>query len=374
MDIYDYLNCIFVSSKDNKFLILIDLGSFLATLINYFVLMILFGKKYIVIIIILIQFYMIDKKDLQELVYQLKNGFKQTKNINHYIQNIFRDDINELSQIIDLESILSNFLNENLITQSFHSLTNEIEIKNTLENTLSNFDYDFANEQKEIFRDLAKYDQSYSNENQTIFYKLNTLLETIFAHLETLEKLDFLEDKEIHERGVAKTFHPTAKDAIAPRQNHIAESILYNPTQSNELQKKIYDEFEDNPFEIDMMYFVINQFGKDVFKNISKEKLDTLFNQSTYLNSSVKLEDVHIYTSCQICSFSIYKHDKISKEKLANYIDELLKSFFDDMFQKPLTRQHISKPIQIKSFFNGTIIYEYQNKKNYKVHPIFQNV
>lgn len=317
---------------------------------------------------------MLEKTDSDKMLYQFINNFKQTKNINHSIQKIFQDDINELSKIIDIETIISNFLNENLITQSLYSVTNETEIKNTLENTLSNFDYDFTNEQKEIFKDLVKYDQSYNNENQAIFYKLNTLLETIFSHIETLEKLDFLEDKEIHERGVAKTSHPTVKDAITPRQNHIAESILYNPTQSNELQKRIYDEFEENSFEIDMMYFVINQFGKDIFKNISKEKLDTLFNQSTYLNSSVKLEDVHIYTSCQISSFSIYKHAKISKEKLANYIDEVLKSFFEDMFKKPLTRQHLSKPIQIKSFFNGTIIYEYQTKKNYKEHPLFKNV
>lgn len=315
-----------------------------------------------------------EKINTQKLFYNLIDEIKQVQDLNQFIKNIFQEDINELSKIIDIEAILSNFLNEILITQSLYSVTNETEIKNTLENTLSNFDYDFANEQKEIFKDLVKYDQAYTCKNQTIFYKLNILLETIFAHLETLEKLNVLEDKEIHERGIAKTSHPTVKNAITPRQKHINESILYNPTLSNELQKRIYDEFEENSFEIDMMYFVINQFGKDVFKNISKENLDTLFNQSTYLNSAVKLEDVHIYTSCQISSFSIYKYDKISKEKLANYIDTLLKIFFDDMFQKPLTRQHISKPIQVKSSFNATFIYEYQNKKNYKEHPLFKNV
>jgi len=308
--------------------------------------------------------------NINQLATKLLKEIKANNDIKQSLHRIFISELGDFSNNLHIDKII----NKIFIQNSLHSITDKKEIEATLSNTLSNYNYQFQNEQIHIFKELIKYDYACMNDDKKIFYKLELLLTNIFSHLESLDKLYALENKELHEKGIAKTPHPIIKDAITPRQKHIKESIKYNPTKSNELQLKIYNEFKNNPLEINLMYTIISQFGKEVFKNIDNEILDTLFNQEVYLNSATKLEDYHIYTSCQISSFSIYKQDKISNEKLANYIDTLLKIFFDDMFKKPLKRQHISKQIQVKSSFNATFIYEYQTKKNYKEHPIFQNV
>ena len=313
---------------------------------------------------------MTEKINLNELFQEVTKDLALTNNLKQSLKNILINQLGDFSNNLHIDKII----NKILIEQSLHQITNKEEIEDTLNNTLSNYNYQFQTQQIEIFKELIKYDYACIDDDKKIFYKLDLLLTNVSSHLETLDKLYDLEDKELHEKGIAKTPHPIIKDAITPRINHIEESIKYNPTKSNELQLKIYNEFKNNPLEINLMFTIISQFGKEVFKDIDNEKLDTLFNQEIYLNSATKLEDYHIYTSCQITSFSIYKQDKISNEKLANYIDELLKVFFDEVFDKPLTRKHITKPIQFKSSFNGTIIYEYQTKKNYKENPIFKNV
>lgn len=317
---------------------------------------------------------MTDKINLNKIFSNFMQDIEKTNNITISLKNILSEELSEMSDYLNLEKIQNHIIQEVIISQTIHKINNKNEINDTLNNTFKNYNYQFSSEQKEVFKELIHYDLSCTIDNKQVFYKLNILLSNIFSHLDTLEKLYSLEEKEIHVKGIAKTSHPIVKDAISPRQNHIEESINYNPTESNKLQQKIYNEFNENPLEIDAMYFVINQFGKDVFRNIEDDVLDTLFNQSVYLNSAVKIEDYHIYTSCQITSFSIYKQDKISNEKLANHIDTLLKIFFDEVFTKPLNRHHISKPVQVKSFFNGISIYEYRTKSNYKEHPIFQNV
>lgn len=313
-----------------------------------------------------------EKIDLNRIFLNTLQNFVETKDITVSLTNIISEELSSMSEYINFE-IIQNYIAQDLIeNQTLKKLDDKNEVNHTLNNTLKEYNYDFSFEQKEIFKELIKYDLSCTMNNKQVFYKLNLLLETIFSHLETLEKLYSLEKKELHEKGIAKTPHPKVKNAISPRINHIEESIKYNPTESNEQEKIIYEEFDDNPEEIAAMYAIIIPFGKDIFKNISQEKLDTLFNQSVFLNSAVKLEDYHIYTSCQITSFSIYKKDKISNEKLAKLIDSLLKEFFDEVFSKPLTRHHIPKETQVKSFFNGIAIYEYRTKSNFKEHPIFK--
>ena len=308
---------------------------------------------------------MTEKLNINELFTEVLKDLAVTNDLKQSLKNIFINQVGDFSNNLHIDKIIDKFF----IKLNLHQITNKEEIEDTLNNTLSNYNYQFQTEQIEIFKELIKYDYACVSDDKKIFYKLDLLLANISSHLETLDRLYELEDKELHEKGIAKTPHPIIKDALTPRIKHIEESIKYNPTKSNELQLKIYNEFKDNPKEINIMFTIISLFGKEVFKNIDSEILDTLFNQSIFLNCATKLEDYHIYTSSQITSFSIYKQDKISNEKLANYIDELLKVFFDEVFNKPLTRKHISKPVQIKGSLNSTFIYEYQTKKNQKEPP-----
>jgi len=108
-------------------------------------------------------------------------------------------------------------------------------------------------------------------------------------------------------------------------------------------------------------------------------------NQATYLNSATKLEDTHIFKSCQIYSFSMYKdeslynkafqlEENIQNKDLVKYINILMNSFFDYEFESNLNTNHLKKEIQLKDTFNDLEILEFRTKRNYKEHPIFKNL
>ena len=293
--------------------------------------------------------------------------------------------LKELETFIDI-SYLEEIIKEQVkLFNSAYSSNDRLEKKEALRNTLSFIEIDLTLTQLKIFYKLIEFDKIVYLEGTKIFLKLFYLIYILFIHDESLEKLYDLENKLLNEKGIAKTSHPIVNDAIVPRIKNLNENLKYNPIRSNKIQAKIYKEFQENPLEIDAMYSVINQFDKSIFKNENSEVLNTIYNQRTYLNSAVKLEDYHIYTSCQILCFSMYRKNslvnydlkikkRISNNKIAFYIDTIVKSFFHDVFDKPLTRHHINKPIQVKCYFNDFPIHEYRTKTNYKPNPIFENV
>ncbi len=147
----------------------------------------------------------------------------------------------------------------------------------------------------------------------------------------------------------------------------------------------LYEDFLTNPLEIRAMYQGINQSGLSSFIGEEKELINTVFQQETYLNSATKLEDIHIFRSCQLYSLSFYKEDNptnkslqldinIQDKELLKYIDILMDSFFEYEFESNLNASHLKKEIQLKDTFNNLGILEFRTKRNKKEHPIFKDL
>jgi len=327
-----------------------------------------------------------NKFTIEQIILEFKNELQKTGSIEKALENYLNEQFKEFDGLIDYENYKKQIFEQFKISQTLHSISSKKEINSTLLNTLSTYDYNYLDEQIEIFYKLIEYDKACIIDDQKIYYRLNTLLCKIFEHLETLEKWhEFEESEDILKKGIARTSHPIVSDAIKPRIKTINDSLELNPIQSNEIMLNIYNDFESNPLEITAIYNSLQHLKKENFLIDEKQNLETLFNQQTFLNSAKILEDTHIFNSCKITSYLLYKektiidsslqlNKNIPYTQLAKYMNILIDSFFDYIYKSNLTENHIEKEVQLKTYFNNLEILEFRNKKNYQEHPIFNNI
>lgn len=326
------------------------------------------------------------KLSIERIFQEFYNEIKKTNNIEQAFTNFIENELKEFDGEIDYSEYKKLIFEQFKITQTLHLINSKKEIDNTLLNTLSQYNYNFINEQIEIFNKLIEFDKACIINEKKIFYRLTVLLNKIFEHLEALEIWNQLNESEnILEKGIARTPHPIVKDAITPRIKTIKNNLELNPIKSNEIMLDIYEKFESNPLEISTMYASLQHLKKENFLIENKEGIETLYNQQTYLNSAKIIEDYHIFDSCKIYSYLFYKENtlinsslqlckNIPHKTLADYINILIESFFDYQYSSNLTKNHIEKDVQLKSPFYNLEILEFRTKRNYKEHPIFENL
>lgn len=326
------------------------------------------------------------KININQVFQEIYNLCIQTKDIEKAMEIYLENETKEFEGIIDYTELKDLVFFQLKASKTLRLLDNKIDIEQTLINTLKQFDYEFRDEQIEVFKELITYDKAIIYDEDKIFYRLNILIILIFQHLESLDKLNKLEEENnIKIKGVVKTSHPIIKNAITPRIKTFEEYNAYNNSSDSRLMINLYNDYLNNPLAIRAMYNGVNLNGKEAFIGEEKELINTIFEQETYLNSATKLEDTHIFKSCQICSFSIYKENHlinkalqlsnfIPTNKLAKYINILIDSFFDYEFESKLNKSHIEKEIQTKDYFNNLEILEFRTKRNYKENPIFENL
>lgn len=327
-----------------------------------------------------------NKVNIQKTFKEIEELLIETNDIEKTIELFFNKEIKDLEGIVDFSELKKLMITQAKASKTLHSIYEEDDDENILENTLKQFDYEFENEQKEIFKELIKYDKAIIYDENKVFYRLNHLILKIFEHIDTLSILNNLENEEdIIKRGIAKTPHPIVKDAITPRVKTIKDYHQLNDSKESKLMKNLYTSFSENPLETRAMYQGINTPYQANFIGEEKELVNTIFNQEKYLNSATKLDDVHIFKSCQIYSYSFYKENTlvdsalqlkkhIPYRTLSKYINTLMNSFFDYEFESKLNTTHISKEVQMRDNFNNLEILEYRTQRNKKEHPIFEDI
>ncbi|WP_121627789.1 hypothetical protein [Poseidonibacter antarcticus] len=327
-----------------------------------------------------------DKINIKKIIEDIARLYIKTKDIEKVVEIFFDNQIKELEGEIDFSKLKTIVFSQIKASKTLTQVQDKKEEKEILSSTLNQFDYKFQDEQIKVFKELIKYDKSIIYDKYKIFYRLNILLVKIFEHLYTLEVLNNLEyEEDIKKKGIAKTSHPIVKDAIIPRIKTFKDYQQFNDSKESKLMINLYEDFLKNPLEIRAMYQSINSIPKPTFIGEEKELVDTILKQETYLNSATKLQDTHIFKSCQIHSFSIYKdinlinkslniNDTIQDKNLVKYINILMNSFFDYEFESNLNASHLKKEIQLKDTFNDLEILEFRTKRNYKEHPIFKEL
>jgi len=326
------------------------------------------------------------KINIQQISQEIYTLYIQTKDIKKAVEIYLENETKEWEGIIDFTELKDLVYSQLKASKTLELLENKVDIEQTLINTLKQYNYEFRDEQIEVFKELIKFDKAIIYDEDKIFYRLNILIILIFQHLESLDELNKLEEeKDIKIKGVVKTSHPIIKNAIIPRIKTFEEYNAYNNSSDSRLMINLYNDYLNNPLEIRAMYNGIKLTSKEAFIGEEKELVNTIFEQESYLNSATKLEDIHIFRSCQILSFSIYKENHLTNKalqlsnlipinKLVKYINILIDSFFDYEFESKLNKSHIEKEIQTKDYFNNIEIVEFRTKRNYKENPIFENL
>ena len=326
-----------------------------------------------------------DKINIKEVFQEIHDLYIKTKDIKKAVEIYFDNQIKEFEGEIDFSELKTIVLSQIKASITLTYIQDKNEVQKVLQNTLKQFDYEFKEEQIEVFKELIKYDKSIIYDEDKIFYRLNILLLKIFEHLDSLLVLNELEDENnIIKKGIAKTTHPIVKDAIIPRIKTFKDYQKFNNSKESKLMVNLYEDFLKNPLKVRAMYQGI-KIGTPLFIGEEKELLNTLFNQEIYLNSATKLEDTHIFKSCQIYSFSYYKDDNlinkslqlnenIKNKDLIKCINILMESFFEYEFEANLNTSHLKKEIQLKDTFNNLEIMEFRTKRNKKEHPIFKDL
>lgn len=322
-----------------------------------------------------------DKRiDIQETLIMLSTELRDIKNetqIENVIKKIFEDYLKEMKDEVDIEPIIQNALEQIKLDSSVKPIAENENSNEILKNTI-NLCYVHKFEPQlalESFKELAKYDNILHSTQGKYFHKIYQMLEIMVQYRELIEKLEQLEGETVHKRGIAKTKYEEIEEAIIPNLNHYEKALEFNDINENRLANNIAQSFNSSPREINA---ALETFDVNLIKNINKSQLETFKNQNTFYNSSEKLDEIHLYKSCQITCFSLFKKNPLTQtfksptnEKLANYINNIFNDFFD-MYESKLNRNHINKPIQTKTYFQGIEIFEYQTPKNIKEHPLFK--
>ncbi len=316
-----------------------------------------------------------DKIDLAKLMIHIQNDYKKTNDIKKSMENIFRKKLEDVKDFADTEKTISELMKSIEPFSTIENFDDNCEIDDILKNTLNQFEHLFENETIKIFKKLSEYDKIITIDETKVFYKIYFILQLASLHKKIMYELDILENENIEKRGIAKT-RIKVNEAIQPRINTFNDALKYNNIPSNRLAHEINTSFEKTPREINAMF---EAFDISILKNIDKSLVDTFNNQQVFLNSSEPLKDTHIFTSIQIYCFTPYKKEnnpdvtiKLTNRDLAICTNQIINDFFEYEYNSNLNRNHISKPIQHKSYFQGVSILEYETPEHKKEHPIFK--
>ena len=312
---------------------------------------------------------MIDRIDFQKLMSSFQADLEQTKDIKKTIENILKQNVSGIEDSIDMDTLANELMKLNEPLSSIQDINEDCNTLEILETTLNQFKHNFEDATIEIFKELIIYDKLIVIDDTTVFAKIYNIIKILYAHKDSIDKLNELEDK-----NIAKT-NLKINEVIQPRINTFKDAVKYNEVPVNTLSKNIYEEFDKSPRQINAMFELI-----DISKleDVDRSLIDTLNNQHQFLNSSETLKDTHIFTSAQIYCFASYKSEnnkdvkkQLSKETLSEYTNQILNDFFEYDYNSNLNRNHILKKVQHKTYFNQIPILEFQTPKNIKEHPVF---
>lgn len=311
----------------------------------------------------------------QELLIVLQN-VKNEVDLDNRIRLYIEEQAKDIKESVDIEPIIQEALYYIKNASNVKPISIDDDPNQILNDTLNlcyvhKFESELA---LESFKELAKYDKVFHSDQGKHFHKIYQMLSIMVQYKELIENLEKLEDESVHNRGIAKTKYENVSEAIQPNLHHYEKALEFNDIEENKLAYNIAQAFNSNPREVNA---VLETFDSNLIKDLTLSQKKTFENQNTFYNSSEKLEDTHLFRSCQITCINLFKKQQPfaiieapTNEKLANYINHIFNDFFD-MYESKLNRNHINKLIQTKTYFLNIEIFEYQTAKNKKEHPIF---
>lgn len=233
---------------------------------------------------------------------------------------------------------------------------------------------------------LCEFDKITTNEEGTqVFFILSLIGQAIDIYKELINN----KKQEIHlsplQKGIAGTQSTTPKKMLSPINKYDYCFLL--STEAKEVSTKLKNAFIEDPDEIAFMFSIMNQLGKDAFivnNEEEQKRLDALYESSAFYNASKEVEIKHIYQSFKIQIASLFLpittiryqqimgfKKQISKEKLANAIDDVMQYVFE--INANTNPKFYDGPFQERTWYSKHPIFEKTRKGKEKIHPAFKD-
>lgn len=320
---------------------------------------------------------------MEKIAQKLKAGRKVEEIVKDVIENMNK----ELNYEIDVRFLHDTFDELNNLRLNAYSYSNKEELKEAFYNTLDEYKIDTSNFiLVDALKVLSMSDKLIKIDNKTYCVKIGFILDTLSEYRNAISKYKKISSLSVLLGGIATYRNSDIADCINPRISSLDDAIyLNNNSVSTILAKKLLTDFKYESYNMDFVFYSLEFIGKENINLdlINEEKLDTIFSIRKFLNASIPLKIEDFYKSAQISLMSFYKKynsldmimgykPKLSKLSVMCSIDIIMECYLD-MPKSSMYNKCFTKPIQIKTHFFDTPIYEYRTAENIKLHPIFEN-
>jgi len=319
---------------------------------------------------------------MAKLIEKLQFG----KSVKKIVEDFISSMNSEFENQVDFSFIMDEFNEINKLRLDTYNYSSTEELEGAFINTLNTYDVDMSNDTLvDALRKLSTSDKLIKIDDIVICVKLNILFYFVDEYKTAIKKYKKICVLSVLQGGIAIHTNNDISQCINPRINAINEAIYLNSNISNEVSKNILTEFKFDAYEMDISLFSLQLIGKENinYNLFDNEKVNAVFNVRKFLNASTPLKVEDFLKSAQISLLSLYKKynltdmimnykTKLSQAKVIESLNVVMEHLLD-MQNSNIYNACFNKPVQLKSYFFNTAIYEYRTKENIKLHPVFEN-
>lgn len=320
---------------------------------------------------------------IEKITQKLQSG----KTIENIIDDMVISINKEFNNEIDVSFIYDSLNELNMYRLDTYYYSTQDELEEAFLNTINYKNIDKSNTILiDALRTLASSDKLLKIGDMSICAKLNLLIDILDEHKNAMIEHKKLSLCSALVGGIATYPNSNISELITPRKKALNEVLyLNNDGHATLLTEKIISEFQDDSYTIDFSLNALQFIGKESinYELVAKYKIDIAFNIRNFLNASLPLKENDFFKSAQILSISLYKKysfingimklkEKLSQAKILTAINIIMEHYLG-MQKSSIDNTYFIKPIQLKSHFFDTAIYEFRTESNLKLHPVFEN-
>jgi hypothetical protein len=298
---------------------------------------------------------------------------------------LINDAFSEYTKEDIKENVISNLLNpfvEVYLTREFKEDDNRESI---LENTIFQyFEKDIENYTiiKNHLLELSLYDKIIERDNINYFYLINMLLINYILHFNALIERRLVKEKSDTDTSSVSLSNSTTVKAIISKQYNAVKTTLVSMPNNEELKFRdnLYEEYLRNPHSASKIIHSINLLGG--VKSFTDEQNEYIFNSRKVIDSAFPFKIKDIYKSANLLILIFFRSDSfwikglktekiISNNKLIEINEVLMENIFET--RNKLNKDNVSQPIQVRTDYDLTPLYEFRNDSNIKIHPAFED-
>lgn len=303
---------------------------------------------------------------------------------NYNIEEIEAIAISTVQEIFgnEIDASVMKSINQEYITLAKTFLGTNQENQDALQDTIDKYHFFKSNEyyMLDSLQELTVYDKLFYEDGKNYFYLLNIMGSLIEDHKKASLNLKNSKNKSTLERGIAGSKSTTVEKILSPINSKL-DGFMQTEDSKRILHNVRHSCLEDS-YETNFALSTLQLLGKDLFRGVSRDQVDALFELMTFFNSNNPITKNHIMKSLKLSILDLYLENSfyqralnlgryISHEKLAKCVDVIME--YAVGIDSKINAKSLNKTTQIRSWYEGCAIVEYVRKGHEKLHPILKS-